>query len=79
MAMTVRSQRTGNYQVIANKIIITVDIAWSEDWNGTDQILFYSFENDQLIIEDTLKSYPDIPGAMIRVIWTCKRDCSGIH
>jgi hypothetical protein len=70
---------SGKYVIIANKVVITVDIAWNEGWNGTEQILFYRFENNQLIIEDELKSYPDIPGAMIRVIWTCKRDCLGIH
>jgi hypothetical protein len=70
---------SGKYVIIANKVVITVDIAWNEDWNGTEQILFYRFENDQLIIEDSLKSDPDIPGCMIRVIWTCKRDCQRMN
>jgi len=65
---------SGNYRVDRNKIIITVDIAWNEAWNGTDQVWLYRFEKDQLIIEDLPKSYPDIPDAMIRVIWTCERD-----
>ena len=70
---------SGKYVIIANKVVITVDIAWNEDCNGTDQILFYRFDKDQLIIEDEPKSYQDVPGRMIRVIWTCKRDCQGMN
>jgi hypothetical protein len=65
---------SGKYRVTNNKIVINVDIAWDEHWNGADQIWFYRFEQDQLIIEDALKSYPDIPAHMIRVIWKCERD-----
>ena len=70
---------SGKYVIIGNKIVITVDIAWNESWNGTDQTLSYRLESDQLIIEDGLKTYSDIPGHSIRVIWTCKRDCQGIN
>ena len=65
---------SGKYRIIANKIVINVDIAWNEHWNGTDQIWFYRFEKDQLIIEDPLNSYPEIPNTMFRVTWTCERD-----
>lgn len=70
---------SGTYRIVADKIVIAVDIAWNEDWNKTDQIWFYRFDNDHLIIEDQPKSYQDIPGHMIRVIWTCKRDCHSIN
>jgi hypothetical protein len=63
---------SGKYRIDGNKITITVDIAWNEVWNKTDQIWFYRFDNDQLIIEDALKSDPDVPTHRIRVIWTCK-------
>lgn len=70
---------SGRFRVDANKIIISVDIAWNEDWNGTEQIWFYRFDNDRLIIEDQPKAYQDIPGHMIRVIWTCNSNDLGIN
>jgi len=41
--------------------------------SGIVFLLFYRFEKDHLIIEDSQKSYPDIPDMTIRVVWTGER------
>src|SRR5664280_3886319 len=41
--------------------------------SGIVFLSFYRFEKDHLIIEDSQKSYPDIPDTTIRVVWTCER------
>lgn len=70
---------SGKHEIAGNRIVINVDIAWNENFSGIDQIWFYRFEGDRLILEDTLQQYLDVPGCMIRVIWTCIKDCQNMH
>jgi hypothetical protein len=37
---------SGKYRIDKNKIIINVDIAWDESWNGTEQVRYYQIEGD---------------------------------
>jgi hypothetical protein len=39
---------TGQFRVEGNEFITTVDGAWSEDWNGTDQVRYFSLDGDTL-------------------------------
>jgi hypothetical protein len=37
---------SGKYHTEGNKIVIKVDIAWDESWNGTEQVRYYRIEGD---------------------------------
>jgi hypothetical protein len=60
---------SGKYRIEGNKIIIKVDIAWDESWNGTEQIRYYRIDGEQLRIEA-----PPLPwaGKVMRgiLVWT---------
>ncbi len=42
---------SGTYRTEGNKILISVDIAWDESWNGIEQVRYYRIEGDRLHIE----------------------------
>jgi hypothetical protein len=62
---------SGRYHVEEDKIIIKVDIAWDESWNGTDQVRFYRIEGDRLHIEAAPQPYANFGGKVMRgiLIW----------
>jgi len=41
---------TGMYQLEGNKFTTKVDVSWNPAWNGTDQVRFYKFDGDRLVI-----------------------------
>jgi hypothetical protein len=53
---------SGTYRTDGNKIVITVDVAWDEAWNGTDQVRFYKLEGDKLHIEVAPPPYVNFGG-----------------
>ena len=48
---------SGKYRTEGNRIIINVDIAWDESWNGTEQVRYYRIQGDQLHIEAAPQPY----------------------
>jgi hypothetical protein len=62
---------SGKYHVEGDKIIIKVDIAWDESWNGTEQVRFYRIEGDRLHIEAAPQPYANFGGKVMRgiLIW----------
>jgi Lipocalin-like domain len=63
---------SGKYRTEGNKIIINVDIAWDESWNGTEQVRYYRIEGDRLHIEAAPQPYANLGGRVMRgiLIWT---------
>ena len=63
---------SGKYRTEGNKILIKVDIAWDESWNGTEQVRYYTIEGDHLHIEAALQPYANFGGRVMRgiLIWT---------
>jgi hypothetical protein len=63
---------SGNYRTEQNKIIIKVDIAWDESWNGTEQVRYFRLDGDRLHIEAAPQSYANFGGKVMRavLIWT---------
>jgi hypothetical protein len=63
---------SGRYRTEGNKIIIKVDIAWDESWNGTEQVRYYTIEGDQMQIEAPPQPYANFGGKVMRgiLIWT---------
>ncbi len=41
---------TGKFRIEGDKLITAVDGAWSEDWNGTEQVRFFRREGDTLTL-----------------------------
>lgn len=65
---------SGKYRTEGNKIIITVDIAWDEAWNGTEQVRYFRIEGDRLYIEAAPQPYANFGGKVMRGILIWKRD-----
>jgi Lipocalin-like domain len=65
---------SGKYRTEGNKIIIKVDIAWDESWNGTEQIRYYKIDGDQLRIEAAPQPYAHFGGRVLRGILIWQRD-----
>jgi len=62
---------SGKYHTEGDKIVIKVDIAWDESWNGTEQVRFYKIEGEQLHIEAAPQPYANFGGKVMRgiLIW----------
>ncbi len=65
---------SGRYRAEGDKIIIKVDIAWDESWNGSEQIRFYRIEADRLHIEAAPQPYANFGGRTMRGILTWARE-----
>jgi hypothetical protein len=65
---------SGRYRTEENKIIISVDIAADEAWNGTEQVRYYKIEGDELHIEAAPQPYPNFGGNVMRGILVWKRE-----
>jgi hypothetical protein len=65
---------SGKYRINANKIVIDVDIAWDESWNGTEQVRYYRLEGDRLHIEAAPQPYPAFGGKVMRGVLVWKKD-----
>jgi lipocalin-like protein len=59
---------SGIYRTDGNKILISVDIAWDESWNGTEQVRYYRIEGDRLHIEAAPQPYANFGGSVMRGI-----------
>jgi hypothetical protein len=62
---------SGKYRTDGNKIVIKVDVAWDESWNGTEQVRYYRIEGDELHIEAAPQPYANFGGKVMRgiLIW----------
>lgn len=65
---------SGTYRTEGNKILISVDIAWDELWNGTEQVRYYRIEGDRLHIEAAPQPYANFGGSVMRGILIWARD-----
>ena len=65
---------SGKYRTEGNKIIIKVDIAWDEFWNGTEQVRHYRIDGDQLHVEAAPRAYANFAGKVMRGILIWARD-----
>lgn len=65
---------SGKFRVEGNRIIISVDIAWDESWNGTEQVRFYRVEGDKLCIEAAPQPYANFGGRVMRGILVWARE-----
>jgi hypothetical protein len=63
---------SGKFSIDAEKFVTKVDMAWDPSWEGTEQIRYYTFENDQLSLRTTPIEHPSFPGQKIvaYVDWT---------
>lgn len=65
---------SGKFQTHGNQIVIDVDLAWDESWNGTKQIRFYRIESDRLHIEAAPQPYSNFGGVVMRGVLIWRRD-----
>ena len=63
---------SGKYRTEGNKIVINVDIAGDESWNGTEQVRYYRIEGNQLYIEAPPQAFANFDGKVMRgiLVWT---------
>ena len=64
---------SGKYRTAGDEIIIAVDIAWDESWNGTEQVRRYRLQDDTLYIEAAPQPYANFGGKIMRGILTWAR------
>ena len=65
---------SGKYHTEGNKVVISVDIAADESWNGTEQVRYYKIDGDKLHIEAAPQPYPNFGGKVMRGILVWKRE-----
>ena len=65
---------SGMYRVEGDKWITKVDVAWNEAWMGTDQIRFFAFDGDELLITSAWLTSANEPGRSIRGILRWERE-----
>src|SRR5271154_1092407 len=53
---------SGKYRTEGNKVVINVDIAGDESWNGTEQVRYYRIESNQLHIEAPPQAFANFDG-----------------
>jgi hypothetical protein len=62
------------YRTKGNKIVIKVDIAADESWNGTEQVRYFILEVDRLHIEAAPQPYANFGGKVMGGILIWARD-----
>lgn len=65
---------SGKYRTEGEKIVVNVDIAADESWNGTEQVRYYKFEGNELHIEAPPQAYANFGGKVMRGVLVWKRD-----
>ena len=62
---------TGMYRVEGDKQITKVDVSWNPIWDGTEQVRFFKFEGDKLVILTAWGPSPRFAGRVTRghMIW----------
>jgi hypothetical protein len=62
---------SGMYRIEGNKQITKVDVSWNPMWNGTEQVRFFKFEGDRLVVLTAWGPSPRFPGRVTRghMIW----------
>jgi hypothetical protein len=65
---------SGKYRTEGDKVIIDVDIAWDESWNGTEQVRRFRIESGRLHIEAEPQPYPNFGGRVMRGILSWARE-----
>jgi hypothetical protein len=65
---------SGVYRVEADKIIVTVDIAWHPSWLSTEQTRFFKLDGDKLSIISAPTQHPKFADKLVRGIVAWQRD-----
>lgn len=61
---------SGTYRFEGDRWITKVDTAWNEAWTGTDQVRYYRFEGEKLIVMSAWAASPNFDGRRVRGIST---------
>jgi hypothetical protein len=65
---------SGVYRVEADKIIVSVDIAWHPSWLSTEQTRFFKLDGDKLSIISAPTQHPKFADKLVRGIVAWQRD-----
>ena len=62
---------TGIYRLEGEKFITKVDVSWNPAWNGTDQVRFFKFDGNRLVISTSWAPSQKYTGRVTRalLIW----------
>ena len=63
---------SGKFSIDAERFVTKVDMAWDPNWEGTEQVRYYSFKDDRLSLRTAPIEHPSFPGQKIvaYVDWT---------
>lgn len=61
---------SGTYRLEGDRWITKVDAAWNEAWTGTDQVRYYRFEGEKLVVTSAWAASPNFDGRRVRGILT---------
>ena len=56
---------SGRYRNEGSRIVVKLDLASDETWNGAEQVWYYRLENDQLHMEIAPQRYLNLAGGKI--------------
>ena len=62
---------TGKFRLDGEKFIVDVDVAWNNDWVGTEQVRFWRLDGNKMFITSAPIPNPNMPGSMIigTLVW----------
>lgn len=61
---------SGTYRFEGDRWITKVDTSWNEAWTGTDQVRYYRFEGEKLVVTSAWAASPNFDGRRVRGILT---------
>ena len=64
---------SGMYRLEENKFITKVDVSWNPAWNGTDQVRFYKFDDNRLVISTSWGPSQRYAGRVSRALLNWER------
>lgn len=64
---------SGMYRLEGDQWTTKVDTAWNEAWTGTDQVRYYRFDGEKLIVTSAWASSPNFDGRHVRGILTWQK------
>lgn len=59
---------SGIYRLEGDRWVTKVDTAWNEAWTGTEQIRYYRFDEEKLIVTSAWAASPNFEGRIVRGI-----------
>lgn len=65
---------SGRFTAEGGRLVVSVDAAANPALEGTEQIRFYEFDGDSLVLKTGVQGHPALPDRKVRVVITWRRE-----